>query len=73
MAAEMAELYWLALMRDVAFREYAGHPLSTAAIADLRAIGFGELTPATLFRGETAGDRCGPFVSQFLLRDIPYD
>jgi len=72
MAAEMAELYWLALMRDVAFREYAGHPLSTAAIADLRAIGFGELTPATLFRGETAGDRRGPFVSQFLLRDIPY-
>jgi hypothetical protein len=72
MAAEMAELYWLALMRDVAFREYAGHPLTTAAIADLRAIGFGELTPATLFRGETAGDRHGPFVSQFLLRDIPY-
>jgi hypothetical protein len=71
-AAEMAELYWLALMRDVAFREYAGHPLTTAAIGDLRAIGFGEFTPATLFRGETAGDRRGPFVSQFLLRDIPY-
>jgi hypothetical protein len=71
-AAEMAELYWLALMRDVAFREYAGHPLATAAIGDLRAIGFGELTPATLFRGETAGDHRGPFVSQFLLRDIPY-
>jgi hypothetical protein len=71
-AAEMAELYWLALMRDVAFREYAGHPLTTAAIGDLRGIGFGEFTPATLFRGETAGDRRGPFVSQFLLRDIPY-
>jgi hypothetical protein len=71
-AAEMAELYWLALMRDVAFREYAGHPLATAAIGDLRAIGFGELTPATLFRGETAGDHRGPFVSQFLLRDVPY-
>ena len=60
MAAEMAELYWLALMRDVAFREYAGHPLTTAAIGDLRAIGFGEFTPATLFRGETPGDRRGP-------------
>jgi hypothetical protein len=72
MAAEMAELYWLALMRDVAFREYADHPLTTAAIADLRVIGFGELTPTTLFRGETGGDRRGPFVSQFLLQDIPY-
>jgi hypothetical protein len=71
-AAEMVELYWLALMRDVAFREYAGHPLTTAAISDLRAIGFGEFTPATLFRGETARDRRGPFVSQFLLREIPY-
>jgi hypothetical protein len=59
-------------MRDVAFREYADHPLTSAAIGDLRAIGFGEPTPATLFRGETAGDRRGPFVRQFLLRDIPY-
>jgi hypothetical protein len=72
MAAEMAELYWLALMRDVAFREYAGHPLTTAAISDLRAVGFGDFSPAILFRGETAGDRRGPFISQFLLRDIPY-
>ena len=71
-AAEMAELYWLALMRDVAFSEYTGHPLTTAAIGDLRAIGFGEFNPVTLFRGETAGDHRGPFVNQFLLRDIPY-
>jgi len=72
MAAEMAELYWLALTRDVAFREYAGHPLTKAASGDLRAIGLGELTTATLFRGETPGDRRGPFVNQFLLRDIHY-
>jgi hypothetical protein len=72
MAAEMAELYWLALTRDAAFREYAGHPLTKAASGDLRAIGSGELTTATLFRGETPGDRRGPFVSQFLLRDIHY-
>ena len=50
MAAEMAELYWLALMRDVAFREYAGHPLTTAAIGDLRAIGFANL-PRRPFSG----------------------
>ena len=68
----MAELYWLALTRDAAFREYAGHPLTKAASGDLRAIGSGELTTATLFRGETPGDRRGPFVNQFLLRDIHY-
>src|SRR5262249_7892674 len=53
-AAEMAELYWLALMRDVAFSEYTGHPLTTAAIGELRAIGFGEFNPVTLepWRGE---------------------
>jgi len=72
LAAEMAELYWLALMRDVPFRDYARDLLTAAAIADLGAVGFGQFTPATLFRGETAGDRRGPFVSQFLWRDIPY-
>ena len=51
MAAEMAELYWLALTRDVALREYAGHPLTKAASGDLRAIGLGELTRATLDHG----------------------
>ena len=51
---------------------YAGDPLTTTAIGDLRAIGFGRFTPATLFRGETAEDYRGPFDSQFLLRDIPY-
>ena len=61
------------LTRDVAFREYPGQPLTKAAICDLRAIGFGELTPATLFRGETEEDCRGPFVSQFLLRNIPYE
>jgi hypothetical protein len=46
--------------------------LTITAIRDLRAIGFGEFTPATFFRGETARDRRGPFVSQFSLRHIPY-
>jgi hypothetical protein len=32
----------------------------------------GRVTPATLFRGAAAGDLAGPYVSQFLLRDIPY-
>jgi membrane-associated phospholipid phosphatase len=71
-AAEMAELYWLALMRDVSFREYAADPLGAAAVADLNAVGFAGVDTATLFRGEANGDRRGPFVSQFLWHDIPY-
>ena len=32
----------------------------------------GCLSPATIFRGATAGDHKGPFVSQFLLKDVPF-
>jgi membrane-associated phospholipid phosphatase len=32
----------------------------------------GSTYPGVLFRGETPGDLVGPYVSQFLLRDIPY-
>src|SRR5262249_4166301 len=70
--AEMIELYWLALMRDVPFHEYSGNSLASAAVADLRAGGFAPLDAARLFRGETAGDVRGPVVSQFLWHDIPY-
>jgi hypothetical protein len=70
-AAEMAELYWLALLRDVLFRYYATDPLASAAVADLRAAGFA-VDPATLFRSDAADDRRGPFVSQFLWRDVPF-
>src|SRR5215468_2179054 len=79
MAAEMVELYWLALTRDVAFREYGEHPLVEAAAADLNACGApvgprpnGRITPQTIFRGETKGDSIGPYVSQFLWLEIPY-
>lgn len=30
------------------------------------------VTPRTLFRGNTPGDLAGPYVSQFLLQDVPY-
>src|SRR5262249_57042243 len=62
MAAEMAELYWRALMRDVPFREYDSNPLVPAAIADLGALGYTQLSTTSVFRGETAGDRRGPLV-----------
>ena len=79
MAAEMAEVYWLALTRDVPFLEYESNELIAAALSDLNAMSKplgakvgGEITPETLFRGETRGDLIGSFVSQFLWLDIPY-
>jgi hypothetical protein len=71
-AAEMTELYWLALLRDLPFRSYDTDPLVPAAVADLRVAGFVAIDSGRLFRGEAAGDLRGPFVSQFLWLDIPY-
>jgi hypothetical protein len=78
-SAEMAELAWMALARDEHFTDYGTSPLIAAAAADLsRFSDFrgpkhgAQVTPATLFRGETPGDLAGAYVSQFLLKDIPY-
>ena len=78
-AAEMAEVYWQALTRDVPFADYESDPLIDAAANDLSALpGFtgprsgAHVTPTVLFRGDTPGDRIGPYLSQFLYKDIPY-
>ncbi len=78
-AGEAAELYWMALARDVHFSDYAANSVTTAAATDLsRFSDFrgpkqdGAVRPATLFRGNTAADLNGPYLSQFLWRDIPY-
>ena len=71
--AEIVENYWMALMRDVPFSDYASHPLAAQAAADLTNFGAdfngakdgGAVTPATLFRGLTPGDKAGPYLSQF--------
>src|SRR5215475_1309377 len=39
MGAEMTELYWLALLRDVPFRDYGANALVSTAVADLRGAG----------------------------------
>ncbi len=77
-AGEIVENYWMALLRDVPFHEYATHPLAQSACDDLsRLTDFrgpkvnGRVTPDTLFRGFTPGDLVGPYVSQFLLRPAP--
>jgi hypothetical protein len=79
-AGEIVELYWQAILRDVPFTEYATNPLAQAAATDLSRLtdfrgprgGGGQITPATLFRGFTAGDLRGPYLSQFLLKPIPF-
>lgn len=74
--AEMAELYWMTLLRDVHFSEYDSQSPSQLvldAANDLRRFVryAGRVEPRNLFRGPTNGDVTGPYVSQFLLYDAP--
>jgi len=78
-AAEIAECYWMALARDIPFAEYSRDALIDAAARNLSTFsGYagpksgGRVTPSTIFRGTTAGDLTGPFVSQFLWQTVPY-
>lgn len=78
-ASEMGEVYWQALTRDIPFIDYATDPLIAQAAADLSAFSDfrgpkdgGVVTPGTLFRGNTPGDLTGPYISQFLWKDVPY-
>lgn len=80
-AAEIAENYWMALLRDVPFSDYGSHPTATAAAADLTNFGAsfkgakngsGIVTPALLFRGLTPGDKAGPYISQYFYLPCPF-
>jgi hypothetical protein len=71
MAVEMAELYWPALTADVPLHDYEASPLIGAAVSDINSFSNplgstpkGKITSETLFRGETAGDLIGPYISQ---------
>lgn len=77
-AAEMVELYWQALARDVPFTTYDSSAIAQAAIKDLNRLSAfhgpksdGQVAAATLFRGNVVGGQDGPFVSQFLWKSIP--
>lgn len=72
-AGEMAEVYWQALARDVPFSRYGAEPLTRAAMADLAQFSaFHGVEAGTLFRGLTPGDATGPYLSQFLVKPIPF-
>jgi len=74
--SEMAEVYWMALARDVAFANYDSDSTIAAAVSDLSSFpdyqGPQPVTPDTIFRGFTTGDLLGPYISQFLAMNIPY-
>jgi hypothetical protein len=72
-AGEMVELYWMALTRDINFTDYGNHSLIAAAAQELSQLSDfrgpkenGRVTANTIFRGPTAGDLTGPWLSQFL-------
>lgn len=84
-AAELVEVYGMALLRDEALHDIQNgttgqEAIVTTLLDDLNAVGGsfhgpkidGEVTRETLFRGASYGETIGPYVSQFLLHDIPY-
>lgn len=79
-SSEMAELHWMALLRDVPFAEYEDNSLVVQAADELSEMSDfrgpkdanGKVDHRTLFRGNTPGELNGPYVSQFLVRDFPF-
>ncbi len=77
-AVEIAELYWMALARDVHFSDYLANEITNDAADDLSTftdflgpkVG-GQVTTGTLFRADIPGVLVGPFLSQFLLKTVP--
>ena len=77
-AADMGEVYWHAILRDVPFDGYDASEDAHEAAEDLSRFSAyagpqssGSVTPSVLFRGQTAGDVTGPYVSQFLYARVP--
>ena len=78
-AGEMVEDYWAALTRNVPFGQYGSDPTISQAVADLNTLSDyrgpkvkGQVTSDVIFRGPTPGDSNGPYLSQFLLKTIPF-
>ena len=75
LAAEMAEVYCQAVLRDIPFSEFSTNPKVQQCLDILNKFDYfknGErneqlLTIDNIFRGFTSGDKVGPYISQFLL------
>jgi hypothetical protein len=80
-ASEIAENYWMALLRDTAYLDYEASPLAAEAAADLNSFGAdfkgprdtnGQVTIQTLFRDIAPGTTVGPLTSQFMWLNTPF-
>lgn len=78
MAAEVAELYWMALNRDTNFTDYGTNAVTSAAASDLTQFSSGAqpksngaVTTDLLYRINLQDGLTGPFISQLLYADIP--
>lgn len=71
---QLIEMYWAAMLRDVAFTDYVNNATAYAAAAELSAQyhyrgarnSQGKVTPDLLFRGVFQGETIGPYMSQFM-------
>jgi hypothetical protein len=82
-AGEMAELYWMALCRDIPFSKFDTDGTVAEAVADLSS-NYNDfphspfpgpalqITPNTIFRGIGNGVLTGQYISQFLYKDIKW-
>jgi hypothetical protein len=77
-AAEMVELYWQALARDIPFSKYRESTDIQLAAQDIsrlsacsRLVDGPLVTSETIFRGKGAANLTGPYLSQFLWKPIP--
>ena len=78
-AGEIVENYWMALLRDVPFSDYAANPAAQLAASDISALSdfrgpkqSGQVTAQTLFRGNAPGNNVGPYLSQFFYLPAPF-
>ncbi|HZH15128.1 MAG TPA: LamG-like jellyroll fold domain-containing protein [Archangium sp.] len=81
-AGEMEELYAMSLVRDIHFQDYTAAtppaPITETLLRLNQLPDFrgprqaGQVTAATLFRDTLPGSTVGPYLSQFLLQDVPY-
>ena len=75
-AAELVELYWASLLRDLAFTDYSTSAFAAQAAGEISSLpayagprnSATQVTPDLLFRGGFDGETIGPYVSQFLLQ-----
>lgn len=73
--AQLVEMYWASMLRDVAFTDYATNSTAQAAAAELDSLpgyqgprdGTGHVTTDTLFRGVFPGELIGPYMSQLMI------